>query len=181
MQGGFSYQSSVFNRATQALRQPGSSFKPFVYAAALDNGYSPATIVVDAPIEVATAAGIWRPQNANEKFYGPAPMRTGLELSRNLMTVRLAQEVGMDMVGEYAERFGVYHDMPNLISYSLGAGETTLYNMVAAYAMFANGGPAGRADAGRPGAGPLRRDHLPPRPARLRGLRRPRRRGAASR
>ena len=140
MQGGFSYQSSVFNRATQALRQPGSSFKPFVYAAALDNGYSPATIVVDAPVEVATAAGIWRPQNANEKFYGPAPIRTGLEMSRNLMTVRIAQDVGMDVVGEYAERFNVYQDMPNLISYSLGAGETTLYNMVAAYAMFANGG-----------------------------------------
>jgi penicillin-binding protein 1A len=140
MQGGFSSQSSVFNRATQALRQPGSSFKPFVYAAALDSGYSPATIVVDAPIEVATAAGIWRPENANEKFYGPAPIRTGLEMSRNLMTVRIAQDVGMDTVAEYAERFGVYDDMPELLSYSLGAGETTLYKMVAAYAMFANGG-----------------------------------------
>jgi penicillin-binding protein 1A len=140
MQGGFSYQSSVFNRATQALRQPGSSFKPFVYAAALDNGYSPATIVVDGPIEVATGAGVWRPQNASERYYGPAPIRTGLEQSRNLMTVRIAQDVGMDIVGQYAERFGVYENMPNLISYSLGAGETTLYNMVAAYAMFANGG-----------------------------------------
>jgi penicillin-binding protein 1A len=140
MQGGFSYQSSVFNRATQALRQPGSSFKPFVYAAALDSGYSPATIVLDAPIEVATAAGIWRPENANEKYYGPAPIRTGLEMSRNLMTVRIAQDVGMDVVAEYAERFGVYADMPELLSYSLGAGETTLYKMVAAYAMFANGG-----------------------------------------
>jgi len=140
MQGGFSYQSSVFNRATQALRQPGSSFKPFVYAAALDNGYSPATIVVDAPIEVVSGGEIWRPQNANEKFYGPAPMRTGLEQSRNLMTVRIAQQVGMDVVSEYAERFGVYEDMPRLLSYSLGAGETTLFDMVAAYAMFANGG-----------------------------------------
>ncbi len=140
MQGGFSYQSSVFNRATQALRQPGSSFKPFVYAAALDNGYSPATIVVDAPIEVATGAGIWRPENSSERFYGPAPIRTGLEQSRNLMTVRIAQDVGMDTVADYAERFNVYQDMPNLLSYSLGAGETTLYNMVAAYAMFANGG-----------------------------------------
>jgi penicillin-binding protein 1A len=140
MQGGFSYQSSVFNRTTQALRQPGSSFKPFVYAAALDNGYSPATIVVDAPIEVFTGGQIWRPQNASERFYGPSPMRKGLELSRNLMTVRLAQDVGMDVVAEYAERFGVYEDMPRLISYSLGAGETTLYDMVAAYAMFANGG-----------------------------------------
>ena len=142
MQGGFSYQSSVFNRATQALRQPGSSFKPFVYAAALDNGYSPATIVVDAPIEVVSGGEIWRPQNASEKFYGPAPMRTGLEQSRNLMTVRIAQEVGMDTVSEYAERFGVYENMPRLLSYSLGAGETTLFDMVAAYAMFANGAAA---------------------------------------
>jgi penicillin-binding protein 1A len=141
MQGGFSYQSSVFNRATQAERQPGSSFKPFVYAAALDKGYSPATIVVDAPVEVATAGGeIWRPQNSSEKYYGPAPIRTGLEQSRNLMTVRIAQDVGMDTVAEYAERFGVYENMPHLLSYSLGAGETTLYKMVAAYAMFANGG-----------------------------------------
>jgi penicillin-binding protein 1A len=140
MQGGFSYQSSVFNRATQALRQPGSSFKPFVYAAALDNGYSPATIVVDAPIEVASGGEIWRPQNASERYYGPTPIRTGLEQSRNLMTVRIAQDVGMSTVAEYAERFGVYDDMPTLLSYSLGAGETTLYKMVAAYAMFANGG-----------------------------------------
>ena len=140
MQGGFSYQSSGFNRATQALRQPGSAFKPFVYAAALDNGYSPATIVVDAPVEVETAAGIWRPQNSSDKFYGPAPIRTGLEQSRNLMTVRIAQDVGMDVVAGYAERFGIYKDMPQLISYSLGAGETTLFNVVAAYAMFANGG-----------------------------------------
>jgi penicillin-binding protein 1A len=140
MQGGFSYQSSVFNRVTQALRQPGSAFKPFVFAAALDNGYSPATIVVDAPVEVATGSGIWRPTNASNTFYGPAPMRTGLEMSRNLMTVRIAQDVGMDIVGAYAERFGVYDDMPAMLSYSLGAGETTLFKMVAAYAMFANGG-----------------------------------------
>ncbi|MBA3324671.1 MAG: penicillin-binding protein 1A [Rhodobacteraceae bacterium] len=140
MQGGFSYQSSVFNRATQALRQPGSAFKPFVYAAALDNGYSPATIVVDAPIEVMSGGELWRPSNASDKFYGPAPLRTGLEMSRNLMTVRIAQEVGMDIVADYAERFGVYADMPRLLSYSLGAGETTLFDMVAAYAMFANGG-----------------------------------------
>jgi penicillin-binding protein 1A len=140
MQGGFSYQSSVFNRATQALRQPGSSFKPFVYAAALDNGYSPATIVVDAPIEVLSGGEIWRPTNASDRFYGPAPMRTGLEQSRNLMTVRIAQQVGMEVVSDYAERFGVYENMPHLLSYSLGAGETTLFDMVAAYAMFANGG-----------------------------------------
>jgi penicillin-binding protein 1A len=140
MQGGFSYQTSVFNRATQANRQPGSAFKPFVYAAALDNGYTPATIVVDAPIEVETPEGVWRPQNSSKKFYGPAPMRTGIEYSRNLMTIRIAQSIGMDVVSTYAERFGVYDNMPELISYSLGAGETTLFKMVAAYAMFANGG-----------------------------------------
>ena len=140
MQGGFSYQSSVFNRATQALRQPGSSFKPFVYAAALDNGYSPATIVLDAPIEVATGAGIWKPENSGNTYYGPTPMRTGIEQSRNLMTVRIAQDVGMDTVAAYGERFGIYDNMPPLLSYSLGAGETTLYKMVAAYAELANGG-----------------------------------------
>ncbi|WP_109563150.1 penicillin-binding protein 1A [Jannaschia seohaensis] len=141
MQGGFSYQHSVFNRATQATRQPGSSFKPFVYAAALDSGYLPNTIVVDAPIEIDQGNGeIWRPQNASNRFYGPAPLRTGIERSRNLMTIRLAQDVGMDVVGGYAERFGVYDDMPPLLANSLGSQETTLYKMVAAYAMFANGG-----------------------------------------
>ena len=140
MQGGFSYQHSVFNRATQAQRQPGSSFKPFVYAAALDSGYSPATIVVDAPIEVETPDGVWRPRNASNRFYGPTPLRTGIERSRNLMTVRLAQEVGMDTVARYAERFGVYEDMGRYLANALGSDETTLYRMVAAYAMFANGG-----------------------------------------
>jgi len=140
MQGGFSYQDTVFNRATQALRQPGSSIKPFVYASALDNGYSPATIVVDAPIEIDTPEGVWRPKNASNQFYGPAPMRIGIEQSRNLMTVRLAQEVGMDIVADTAERFGVYDKMNPFLSASLGAQETTLFKMVSAYAMFANGG-----------------------------------------
>ncbi|KAJ03509.1 penicillin-binding protein 1A [Sulfitobacter mediterraneus] len=140
MQGGFSYQSSVFNRATQARRQPGSSFKPFVYASALDSGYSPATIVVDAPIEIDTPQGVWRPKNASHKFYGPTPLRTGIEQSRNLMTIRLAQEVGMDVVGSYAERFGVYDNLSPVLANALGAQETTLYQMVSAYAMFANGG-----------------------------------------
>tara|TARA_R110002020_G_scaffold37872_29_gene114344 strand:- start:9854 stop:12349 length:2496 start_codon:yes stop_codon:yes gene_type:complete len=140
MQGGFSYQASVYNRATQAQRQPGSSFKPFVYAAALDSGYSPATIVVDAPIEINTPQGMWRPRNASNKFYGPAPLRTGIERSRNLMTVRLAQEVGMPVVAGYAERFGVYDDMGGYLASALGSEETTLFKMVAAYAMFANGG-----------------------------------------
>lgn len=140
MQGGFSYQYSSFNRATQATRQPGSSFKPFVYAAALDSGYSPNTIVIDAPIELRTPEGIWRPQNASNQFYGPSPLRTGIERSRNLMTVRLAQDVGMETVARYAERFGVYDDMQPFLANSLGSQETTLFRMVAAYAMFANGG-----------------------------------------
>jgi len=140
MQGGFSYQHSVFNRATQAQRQPGSSFKPFVYAAALDSGYSPATIVVDAPIEINTPQGLWRPKNSSNKFYGPTPLRTGIEQSRNLMTIRLAEEVSMEVIAGYAERFGVYDNMGAYLANSLGAEETTLYQMVAAYAMFANGG-----------------------------------------
>ncbi|MEM6371336.1 MAG: PBP1A family penicillin-binding protein [Pseudomonadota bacterium] len=140
MQGGFSYQHSVFNRATQAKRQPGSSFKPFVYAAALDSGYTPATIVVDAPIEINTPQGLWRPRNSSNQFYGPTPLRTGIERSRNLMTIRLAEEVGMDTVAAYAERFGVYDNMSPFLANSLGSEETTLYQMVSAYAMFANGG-----------------------------------------
>ena len=140
MQGGFSYQDSTFNRATQALRQPGSAFKPFVYAAALDSGFTPATIVVDGPIEIDTPQGIWRPKNASNRYYGPTPLRTGIEQSRNLMTVRLANEIGMDTVAGYAERFGVYDEMRPFLANALGSEETTLFQMVAAYAMFANGG-----------------------------------------
>jgi penicillin-binding protein 1A len=140
MQGGFSYQDSVFNRATQATRQPGSSFKPFVYAAALDSGFTPGTIVVDAPIEVETAQGLWTPKNASNKFYGPTPLRTGIEQSRNLMTVRIAQEIGMETVARYADNFGVYSPMNPFLANALGAQETTVLKMVAAYAMFANGG-----------------------------------------
>ncbi|MEY4303952.1 MAG: hypothetical protein RIT52_127 [Pseudomonadota bacterium] len=140
MQGGFSYQASVFNRATQATRQPGSSFKPFVYAAALDSGFTPATIVVDAPIEIETPEGLWTPKNASNKFYGPTPLRTGIEQSRNLMTIRIGQEIGMDLVAQYAEKFGVYRNMNPFLANALGAQETTLFKMVAAYAMFANGG-----------------------------------------
>ncbi|KEP69332.1 penicillin-binding protein [Thioclava dalianensis] len=140
MQGGFSYQSSVFNRATQAERQPGSNFKPFVYAAALDSGFSPETIVIDAPIEVNTPQGLWRPKNASNRYYGPTPMRTGLEHSRNLMTVRIAQEVGMDTIAGYAEKFGVYDHMRKFLANALGAQETTMFRLISAYAMFANGG-----------------------------------------
>lgn len=141
MQGGFSYQYSVFNRTTLASRQPGSAFKPFVYAAALDSGFSPASIVIDAPIEVEVSGGnVWRPRNASNEFYGPTPLRTGIERSRNLMTVRLAQEIGMTTVASYAERFGVYENMGPYLANALGSEETTLFKMVAAYSMFANGG-----------------------------------------
>lgn len=140
--GGFSYDLSQFNRATQALRQPGSSFKPFVYAAALDNGYTPSTVVMDAPLEIdqGPGGGVWRPENYSGKFYGPQTLRFGIEQSRNVMTVRLAQDVGMPLIGEYAKRFGVYDDLPLYLSFALGAGETTVLRMTAAYSMFANGG-----------------------------------------
>jgi penicillin-binding protein 1A len=140
--GGFSYDQSQFNRATQALRQPGSAFKPLVYAAALDNGYTPSTVVMDAPIEVDQGAGlgVWRPENYSGKFYGPQTLRFGIEQSRNVMTVRLAQDVGMPLIGEYSKRFGVYDDLPPYLSFALGAGETTVLKMTAAYSMFANGG-----------------------------------------
>ena len=140
MVGGFSFDQSQFNRATQALRQPGSSFKPLVYAAALDNGYTPSTVVLDAPLEIDTGSGVWRPENYEGKFYGPSTLRFGIERSRNVMTVRLAQDLGMPMIGEYAKRFGIYDNPPPYISFVLGAGETTLLRMTAAYAMFDNGG-----------------------------------------
>ncbi len=142
MVGGFSFDQSQFNRATQALRQPGSSFKPVVYAAALDNGYTPSTIVMDAPIEIDMGAGggIWRPENYGGKFFGPSTLRFGLEESRNVMTVRLAQDIGMPLIAEYAKRFGVYDELPPYLSYALGAGETTVLRMVTAYSMFDNGG-----------------------------------------
>ncbi|MCY3879618.1 MAG: PBP1A family penicillin-binding protein [Rhodobacteraceae bacterium] len=140
MQGGFSYEQSVFNRATQATRQPGSAFKPFVYAAALDSGSTPATIIIDAPIEFETPEGLWQPKNSSDKFYGPVPLRTGIEMSRNLMTVRLAKDVGMSTIAGYAETFGIYDHMEPLLANALGAQETTLFKLVAAYAMFANGG-----------------------------------------
>ncbi len=143
MQGGFSAQKSVFNRVTQAERQPGSAFKPFIYAAALENGFTPASIVLDAPITVFQGPNqdLWRPKNYNEDtFYGPIPMRIGLEKSINLITIRIAQSVGMEKIQEIAKRFGVYDNMPPFLSYSLGAGETTLARMAAAYSMFVNGG-----------------------------------------
>ncbi|WP_320200060.1 penicillin-binding protein 1A [Agrobacterium sp. rho-13.3] len=140
MVGGFSYGQSEFNRATQAMRQPGSSFKPFIYAAALDNGYSPASVVMDAPIEVVSGGQVWRPQNYGGESAGPSTLRLGIEKSRNLMTVRLAQDMGMNLVAEYAERFGIYDKMPPLLAMSLGSGETTVMRMVSAYSVIANGG-----------------------------------------
>jgi penicillin-binding protein 1A len=142
MVGGFSYDQSQFNRATQALRQPGSSFKPFVYAAALDNGYTPSSVVLDAPLEIDQGPGQepWKPENYNNKFYGPSTLRFGVEQSRNVMTVRLAQDLGMPLVAEYAKRFGIYDDLPPYLSFALGAGETTLLRMVTGYSMFDNGG-----------------------------------------
>jgi penicillin-binding protein 1A len=142
MVGGFSYDQSQFNRATQALRQPGSSFKPIVYAAALDNGYTPSTVVLDAPLEIdqGPGLGVWKPENYEGKFYGPSTLRFGLEHSRNVMTVRLAQDVGMPLIAEYAKRVGIYDELPPYLSFALGAGETTLLRMVTAYAMLDNGG-----------------------------------------
>jgi penicillin-binding protein 1A len=140
MAGGFSFADSEFNRATQAKRQPGSSFKPFVYAAALDNGYTPASVVLDAPITITIGNQVWEPKNYGGEAAGPSTLRAGIERSRNLMTVRLAQDMGMNLVAEYAERFGVYDEMEPHISNSLGSGETTVMRMVSAYAVFANGG-----------------------------------------
>ncbi|MEJ0094460.1 MAG: penicillin-binding protein 1A [Methylocella sp.] len=142
MVGGFSFDQSEFNRATQALRQPGSSFKPFVYATALDNGYTPSSIVLDAPIEIDQGAGlgVWRPENFEGKSSGPHTLRYGVEHSINQMTVRLARDVGMPLIVEYAKRFGIYDDLPPFLSMSLGSGETTLLRMTTAYSMLANGG-----------------------------------------
>jgi penicillin-binding protein 1A len=141
MVGGFSYGSSQFNRATQARRQPGSSFKPVVYAAALDNGYTPSSVVMDAPIEIRLTDGkVWKPKNYTEKFYGPSTLRRGIEQSRNAMTVRLADDLGMTKVADLAERLGIYDKMPKHMAMALGAGETTLLRMTTAYSIIANGG-----------------------------------------
>lgn len=142
MSGGLDFAQSEFNRATQAWRQPGSAFKPFVYLAALDNGFTPSTLVLDAPFVIDQGPGLgkWKPANYSNKFYGPSPMRLGIEKSRNLMTVRLAQTVGMEKVAQYAERLGVTDNIPRQLSMSIGAGETTLLRLTTAYAMIVNGG-----------------------------------------
>ena len=140
--GGFSYMSSEFNRATQAKRQPGSAFKPFVYAAALENGLSPTSIILDAPFIAEQGIGLkdWKPENYGKKFYGPSTLRKGIEYSRNLMTVRIAKNLGLDKILDYSEKLEIYEDIPELLSVSLGSAETTLLNLTSAYATFVNGG-----------------------------------------
>lgn len=140
--GGFDFRISQFNRATQALRQPGSSFKPIVYTAALDSGFTPSSLVLDAPFVLDQGPGLplWKPGNYSNQFYGPSTLRVGIEKSRNLMTVRLAQAIGMEKVVENAKRFGVIDNMPAMLSMSLGAGESTLMKMTTAYAELVNGG-----------------------------------------
>lgn len=142
LQGGWKYSAAQqFNRATQAERQPGSAFKPIVYLAALDKGFTPATRVLDAPFVMEQSPGnYWRPTNYSGEFYGPTPIRVGVEKSRNLMTVRLADHLGMDTVVDYAKRFGIADEMKPYLSYALGAGETTLLKLTNAYAMMVNGG-----------------------------------------
>ncbi len=141
MVGGFSYGASQFNRAVQAERQPGSSFKPIVYAAALDNGYTPSSVVLDAPLEIKLQNGeVWKPKNFEKEFLGPSTLRRAIEQSRNTMTVRLAEAMGITKVADLAERLGVYDHMPHELAMALGAGETTLLKMTTAYSIIANGG-----------------------------------------
>jgi penicillin-binding protein 1A len=142
MVGGFDFETSQFNRATQALRQPGSAFKPIVYAAALEAGLTPSTLILDAPyvIDQGAGQGKWKPRNSSNVYYGPSTLRLGLEKSRNLMTVRLAQYMGMDKIIGMAKRFGVGDNVPPTLAGALGAGEVTLLKLTAAYAMIVNGG-----------------------------------------
>jgi len=142
MAGGFSFKLSEFNRATQAKRQPGSAFKPFVYAAALENGFTPSTLVLDAPFVIEQGEGLktWKPENYGKKFYGPSTLRMGIEKSRNLMTVRVAQKVGFKKISKITNSLGIYKNVPELLSVSLGAVETTLIQLTNAYCTFVNGG-----------------------------------------
>jgi len=141
MQGGWTYGISEFNRATQAERQPGSAYKPFVYLAALEKGFTPSSLVLDAPFVIEDRPGnFWSPKNYSKNFLGPTTIRVGVEKSKNLMTVRLADHLGMDFIANYSERLGIFDQMPHLLSYSLGAGETTLLKLSAAYGMLVNGG-----------------------------------------
>ncbi len=142
MSGGFSFKLSEFNRATQAFRQPGSAFKPFVYALALENKFTPSTLVLDAPVVLDQGEDLkmWKPENYGKKFYGPSTIRTGLEKSRNLMTVRIAQEIGIDKIANFAKSLKIYDNPEELLSISLGSAETTLLKLTSAYSSFVNGG-----------------------------------------
>ena len=142
MSGGYNFNDSEFNRASQAYRQPGSAFKPFIYLAALDEGYSPTTQILDAPLAVDQGPGLpkWKPSNYTKRFYGPSIMRVGIEKSRNLMTARLAMAIGMPVVQDYAKKFNINADLPPYLSMALGAGETTLVKITAAYSQLVNGG-----------------------------------------
>ncbi|MDA9604184.1 PBP1A family penicillin-binding protein [Candidatus Pelagibacter sp.] len=142
LSGGFSFKKSEFNRATQALRQPGSAFKPFIYALALENGYTPSTLILDAPLvlEQGTDLKMWKPENYGKKFYGPSTLRMGLEKSRNLMTVRIAQDLGLKKIVNFSKQLGIYDNPSELLSISLGSAETTLLKLTSAYCSFVNGG-----------------------------------------
>lgn len=142
MVGGYSFKRSQFNRAVQAKRQPGSSFKPFVYLAALDDGFTPSTLVLDAPfvMEQGNGMGKWRPRNVSKRFYGPTTLRMGIEKSRNLITIRLARAIGIRKVVEYAKKFGISDDLPEQMSVAIGSGETTALKLATAYGMLVNGG-----------------------------------------
>jgi len=142
LSGGFSFKNSEFNRASQALRQPGSAFKPFVYALALENQYTPSSLVLDAPLVLDQGMDLkkWKPENYGKKFYGPSTLRVGLEKSRNLMTVRIAQSLGIDKVAEYSKKMNIYDNPEELLSISLGSAETTLLKLTSAYCSFVNGG-----------------------------------------
>ena len=140
--GGFNFKSSEFNRVTQAKRQPGSAFKPIVYAAALEKGFAPNSIILDAPFVESQGIGLknWKPENYGKKFYGPTTLRKGIEFSRNLMTVRIAKTLGLDEILDLSKKLKIYNEIPELLSVSLGAAETTLINLTSAYAPFVNGG-----------------------------------------
>jgi len=142
LSGGFSFKKSEFNRVTQALRQPGSAFKPFVYALALENNYTPSTLILDAPIvlDQGDELKMWKPENYGKKFYGPSTLRVGLEKSRNLMTVRIAQDLGIEKIINFSKDLGIYENPEELLSISLGSAETTLLKLTSAYSAFVNGG-----------------------------------------
>ena len=142
LSGGFSFKNSEFNRASQALRQPGSAFKPFVYALALENQYTPSSLVLDAPLVLDQGVDLkkWKPENYGKKFYGPSTLRNGLEKSRNLMTVRIARNLGIDKIANFSKKMRIYKDPEELLSISLGSAETTLLSLTSAYCSFVNGG-----------------------------------------